>query len=84
MRGDDGARIAVVAALGEMREHVGLAQRAHGLQRQQFGIAGAGADADEAALGLSVHRPALASALRQAAVMALPPSRPRTMAKGTP
>ena len=80
---DGGARVAVIAALGEMREHVGLCQRPHGLQSQQFGIARPGADADQAALERSIHRPALASALMHAAVMALPPSRPRTMAKGT-
>ena len=84
MRVDDGARIAVVAALGEMREHVGLGQRAHGLHGQQFRVARTGADADQAAFASVAHRPGLASALRAAAVMALPPRRPRTMAKGTP
>ena len=80
MRADDGARIAVVAALGEMRNHVGLGQRAHGLERQQLGIAGTGADANKPAFYNRVHRPGLANALRAAAVMALPPSLPRTMA----
>lgn len=80
MRGDDRAGIAVVAALGEMRQHVGLAQRADGFEGQKFGIAGAGADADEAAFLLGAHSPGLASALSAAAVMALPPRRPRTMA----
>ena len=78
---DDGAGIAVGIALGEMRHDIGLSERAHGLQRQQFGVAGAGADADQPADGcLRAHRPGLASALRAAAVMALPPSLPRTMA----
>ena len=49
MGADDGAGIAVVAALGEVGDDVRLAERAHRLQRQQFGIAGAGADADQAA-----------------------------------
>jgi hypothetical protein len=80
VRADDGARIAVAAALRKMRDHVGLGERAHGFQRQQFGIAGPGADADKAAFCLHIQRPGLASALTAAAVMALPPRRPRTMA----
>ena len=80
MRAGDGFRVAVGAALGEMRHHVGLLQRAHRLQRHQFGVAGTRADAVEAAFCGSVHRPGLASALMAAAVMALPPMRPRTMA----
>lgn len=77
----DGAGVAIGTALGEMRDHVSLGQRAHGLERQKFGIAGPGADADEATLcSGSAHTPGLASELRAAAVMALPPRRPRTMA----
>ena len=77
---DDGARVAVVAALGEIGDDIGLGQGPRGLQRQQFGVAGTSADADETAFGKRVHRPGLASELSAAAVMALPPSRPRTMA----
>ena len=73
-----------LAALGDMRDDIRLAQRAYGLQRELFRIAGTGADADQASLRLRVHRPALANELSAAAVMALPPRRPRTMAKGTP
>src|SRR4051812_41755807 len=65
-----------------MRDHRGLPERADRLQRQQLGISGTDADPDE--LGRSAHRPALASALTAAAVMALPPMRPRTIRNGTP
>ena len=72
------ACIARVAALGEIGEHVGLFDRPHGLERQQFRIARPGADAVQAS-GRG-HMPAFDSALMQAAVMALPPMRPRTTA----
>ncbi len=42
---DDRARMAVVARLGEVRDDVGFAKRAHRLQRHQFRIAGPDADA---------------------------------------
>ncbi len=69
------ARIARVARLGEMGDDFGRLQRGDGVQREQAGIAGADADADEPA----AHSPSLASALTAAAVIALPPIRPRTM-----
>ena len=68
--------MARVAGLGEERDHVGAVERAHGLERYQLRIAGPDADADETA---RAHRPGLASALTAAAVMALPPMRPRTI-----
>ena len=46
------------------------------LRGHQFGVAGPDADADQAR---GAHSPALASALTAAAVIALPPMRPRTM-----
>src|ERR1700681_3825425 len=73
--------MAAIPGLGEMRDDVGLAERAHRLERHQFRIARADADADELP---RVHIPALASALTAAAVMALPPMRPRTMMKRPP
>ena len=76
----DGSRVAVVAALGEVCHDVGLGQRARRLQRQQLRIAGTGTDADKTALWKRVHRPGLANELSAAAVIALPPSLPRTMA----
>src|SRR5258708_230534 len=82
MARDDRACIARVASLGEMRHDPGLPERADGLQRQQLGIARPDADTHE--LAGSAHSPALASALTAAAVMALPPMRPRTIRNGTP
>ena len=76
MRGDDGARVAGIPGLGEMRDHVRGAERGDGLQREKVRVARADADADEPP---GAHRPSLASALIAAAVMALPPMRPRTM-----
>src|SRR5580658_626047 len=75
--------MAFVPSLGEEHDHVGFAERPHGLQRDEFRVAWPDADADEYA-GLRAHSPALASALIAAAVMALPPMRPRTMRNGTP
>ena len=80
MRGRDGARVACVPRLGEMGDDIGLAERRNGVEREEPRIAGADADADETA----AHNPSLASALTAAAVMALPPMRPRTMRYGTP
>ncbi len=77
MAGGDGARLARIAGLGEVRDHVGLAQRPQCLERHQFGVAGPDADADQPRGG--AHSPGLASALTAAAVIALPPMRPRTM-----
>ena len=75
----DPARIAVVSLLGEMRHDIGLGERPHGLERHQFGVAGARSHADQP----PGQSPALASALTAAAVIAEPPSRPRTTAQGT-
>src|SRR5262249_48217581 len=80
MRGDDSARVARGSGLGEGPHHVGLAQRAQRLERDELRVARPDADADQAA----GHSPALASALTAAAVMALPPMRPRTIRYGTP
>src|SRR5580692_7780584 len=79
LRGD-GARMTVISRFGKMRDHVSLAERAHRFQRHQFRIARADADADQFS---GAHSPALASALTAAAVMALPPMRPRTITYGT-
>ena len=46
LRGD-GARMTFISRFGEMRDHVGLAERAHRLERHQFRIARADADADQ-------------------------------------
>ena len=77
---DDAARIAGVAGLGEMRDDVGFGERSRSLQGQQLRIARPDANADQT----PAHSPALASALTAAAVMALPPMRPRTIRYGTP
>ena len=81
---DNTARIAGVALLGKVRNDIGLSQHTRGFQRQQFGIAGAGADTEQTGSCVAAHRPGLASELIAAAVMAEPPSRPRTIAQGTP
>src|SRR5262249_54628687 len=81
MAGDDRARVARVAGLGEMRHHVSLSEHAHCFERHQFGIAWANADTDEFC---AAHRPPFASALMAAAAIALPPMRPRTIRNGTP
>src|SRR5262249_46543666 len=76
-----GARVAAVAGLAEIGDHVGAFERAHRLERDQLGIARSHAHRDGAA---GAHSPGLASALTAAAAMALPPSRPRTVRNGTP
>src|SRR5690606_9604932 len=84
MSGDNGAGVAIGLPLGEMGHHVGLRQRANGLEGQKLRVARAGADADQApCLRHRAHSPGLASALTAAAVMAEPPNRPRTTAHGT-
>ena len=75
MRGGDAPRIAGVAGFGKMRHHVGGLQRRDRVQGDQPGIAGADTDAEKT----RVHRPSFAKALTAAAVMALPPIRPRTI-----
>src|SRR5919108_5189383 len=82
MAGDDRARVARVARLGEMCHHAGFPKHADRFQRQQFGIARADTDSDE--FCHRVHKPVLASALTAAAAMALPPMRPCTTRNGTP
>src|SRR5580692_6472824 len=77
----DGARMTGISRFGEMRDDVGLAERAHRLERQQFRITRSDTDTDQFS---RAHIPALASALTAAAVMALPPMRPRTTRNGTP
>src|SRR5581483_3334999 len=87
MRRRDRAGAADAASLGEMGDHIGSADRADGLERQQFRIARADADAQKLPRSVwlaGVHNPGLASALIAAAVMALPPLRPRTVKNGTP
>src|SRR6201999_3760893 len=78
---DDRARMAGIAGLGEMRHHVGFAERAHRLERHQFRVARTDADAQKFS---RAHSPGLARALTAAAVMALPPMRPRTIRNGIP
>src|SRR6185437_13511368 len=82
MRRSDTARVARFAALGKERHHLGVAQGARGLQGHKLRIARADADTDQPAE--AVHIPALASALTAAAVIALPPMRPRTVTNGMP
>src|ERR1700745_4207849 len=64
-----------------MRHPVVVCEHANRLERHQLGIARPDADRDELA---GAHMPARASALTAAAVMALPPSLPRTTKNGTP
>ncbi len=61
-----------------MRDHVGFAEGAQRFERHQFRIARTDADAEQFS---RAHRPGLARALTAAAVMALPPMRPRTIEK---
>src|SRR5262249_29374020 len=79
-----GARMACASRFGEMRDHVGFGERANGLECDELRIAGPDTDANELARIAGAHSPALASALTAAAVMALPPMRPRTIKNGTP
>src|SRR5258706_867599 len=80
MIGRDGARPTDIAGFGEMRHHVGLPQRPRRLKSEEFRIARSYSDANQPR-GLA-HIPALARALTAAAVMALPPMRPRTIKNG--
>src|SRR5262249_1643288 len=72
-----------IPGFGEISNHIGLAQRARCFNLHQFRIARPDADANQRA-GSHAHSPGLAKALTAAAVMALPPIRPRTMRNGTP
>ena len=80
-RVDDFSRVAAPSRLGEKGHDRRRLQHAHGLDREQFGIARPDADADEAALA---HSRSLARALTAAAAIALPPLRPRTTIAGRP
>src|SRR5271168_5145164 len=80
-RVDDFSRVAAPPRLGEKGHDRRRSQHAHGLDREQFGIARPDADADEAALA---HSRSLARALTAAATIALPPLRPRTTIAGKP
>src|SRR5215470_6440164 len=80
MIGRDGAGAADPAGFGEMRHHIGVPERPRRLESQEFRITGSYSDTDQPC-GL-VHMPALARALTAAAVMALPPIRPRTIRNG--
>ena len=72
---DGPARVAGVARFGEMRDDIRFGKCSCGLQGQKLRIARANSNADKT----PTHKPVLASALTAAAVMALPPMRPRTM-----
>src|SRR5215469_13720443 len=80
MLGRDRAAGPDATGLGEMRHHVGRCQRPHRLKRHELRVAGADADTDQSA----AHGSGLARALMAAAVIALPPTRPWTVMKGTP
>ncbi len=68
---------AVVLGLGhEVADHRGRAQQAQRLEGQQFRVARADAQADQAA---GHHSTSVASAFTAAAAIALPPRRPRTI-----
>src|SRR5437899_10917991 len=69
MIGRDGARATDIAGLGEMRHDIGVPQRSHCFESQEFRITGSYSDTDQPC-GLA-HIPALARALTAAAVMAL-------------
>ena len=85
MRRGDRARVARVSSLGEMCNDFGLSKCTRRLERHQLGIAGSDADAQKfPGARHRAHIPGLASALMAAAVMALPPMRPRTVRNGTP
>src|SRR5579864_1675079 len=81
MIGRNGAGAADIAGFGEMHHHIGLPQCSHCLESDEFRVAGPYSDTDQPR-GIA-HRPAFASALTAAAVMALPPMRPRTIRNGT-
>src|SRR3546814_476352 len=65
---------ALAVPRGVERNHIGLADDAGSLDGHQFGIAGADTDTPELAC---THSTSLAIALTTAAVIALPPRRPR-------
>ncbi len=75
------SRIALISGLGKVRHDLRALQRTHCLQCQKLRIAGADTHSDEAAC--RAHGSDLAKALSAAAAIALPPSRPRIVRKGT-
>ncbi|MNX84204.1 hypothetical protein D3C86_1159940 [compost metagenome] len=81
---DNATTVTAATLFAEEGEHIGIFDGTNGFQRQKFGITGAGADANEFTSGVfkksRAHRPALATALMAAAVIAEPPMRPLTMA----
>src|SRR5215472_12505462 len=77
--------MAGISSFGKKGDHIGFLQRARGFERHQFRIAGSDADADQLSgfcHACRGHMPGLANALIAAAVMALPPTRPRTIKNG--
>src|SRR3546814_4641453 len=60
---DDSTSVAITALLAEEGDDIGFIEYANGFQRQQFRIAGARADAGQAAFGIRLQSPALATAL---------------------
>ena len=55
MAGRDSAGVAASPFFGEMHDHVGGLQRAHGFQRHQLGVARADADPDQRARRLMMR-----------------------------
>src|SRR6266403_1698726 len=78
----DGASPAGISGLRKMRDDVGVLERVHRLERQKVRVPRSHSDADQ--FSQVAHRPARAKPFTAAAVMALPPARPRTAMKGTP
>src|SRR5262245_31486 len=82
--GRDGARIARGSILREMHDNIDGLQYAYGFHGDQLGIARPDPDPEQPPDWCGrVHAFSRASALMAAAVMALPPSRPRTIRNGT-
>lgn len=76
--------VAALALVGfglghEVADHGRRLQQAQGLEGDQLGVAGADAEAEEAAFACAHHSTSVARALTAATAMALPPRRPRTI-----
>src|ERR1700730_12655845 len=78
---DQGAGVAGASGFPEMRDEAGLGDQPRRLDAHQLRIAWAEADAVNGRGG--THSVSLATALRAAAAIALPPRRPRTTMLGT-
>src|SRR5260370_23840073 len=78
---DQGAGVARASGFSEMRDHAGLGDQPRGLDADQLRIAWAEADAVDGRG--RTHSLSLATALRAAAAIALPPRRPRSITLGT-